>query len=61
MIKDNKATVSHDPLPKLMADSTQLVQVFQNLIINEIKLQNEEAPKIDISTGKKELEWSFSV
>jgi light-regulated signal transduction histidine kinase (bacteriophytochrome) len=33
-IKENNATVSHDPLPVVMADSIQLVQFFQNLIIN---------------------------
>ena len=60
-IKENKATVSHDPLPEVMADYTQLVQVFQNLIINGIKFHSEEAPKIHISAEKKESEWLFSV
>ncbi|MHB8101147.1 MAG: PAS domain S-box protein [Methanosarcina sp.] len=60
-IKENKATVSHDPLPEVIADSTQLVQVFQNLIINGIKFHSEEAPKIHISAEKKESEWVFSV
>jgi light-regulated signal transduction histidine kinase (bacteriophytochrome) len=60
-IKENKATVSHDPLPEIIADSTQLVQVFQNLIINGIKFHSEEAPKIHTSAGKKESEWVFSV
>ncbi len=60
-IKQNKATVSHDPLPEVMADNTQLAQVFQNLIINGIKFHGEEAPKIHISAEKKANEWSFSV
>ncbi len=60
-IKENKATVSHDPLPEVMADSTQLAQVFQNLIINGIKFHGEEAPKIHISAEKKANEWVFSV
>ena len=60
-IKENKATVSHDPLPEVMADSTQLAQVFQNLIINGIKFHSEEAPKINISAEKKAKEWIFSV
>jgi light-regulated signal transduction histidine kinase (bacteriophytochrome) len=49
IIKEEKATVSHDPLPEVIADSTQLVQVFQNLIINGTKSQNGEAPKIPIA------------
>ena len=60
-IKENNATVSHDPLPVVMADSIQLVQFFQNLIINWIKFHSEEAPKIHISVDKKEREWVFSV
>ena len=60
-IKENKATVSHDPLPEVMADNTQLAQVFQNLIINGIKFHSEEAPKIHISAEKKAKEWLFSV
>jgi len=60
-IKENKATVSYDPLPEVIADSTQLVQVFQNLIINGIKFHSKEAPKIHISAEKKESEWLFSV
>ena len=59
-IKENKATVSHDPLPNVIADGTQ-AQVFQNLIINGIKFHSEEAPKIHISAEKKESEWVFSV
>ena len=61
IIKENKATISHDPLPYVMADPTQLVQVFQNLILNRIKFQSEEAPKIHISAEKKASEWVFSV
>jgi light-regulated signal transduction histidine kinase (bacteriophytochrome) len=60
-IKENKATISHDPLPEVMADSTQLVQVFQNMLINGIKFHGEEAPKIHISAEKKATELVFSV
>jgi PAS domain S-box-containing protein len=59
-IKENKATVSHDSLPEVMADNTQLAQVFQNLIINGIKFHSEEAPKIHISAEEKAGEWVFS-
>ena len=44
-----------------MADSTQMIQVFQNLIINGIKFRSEEAPQIHISAEKKTREWVFSV
>ncbi len=60
-IKENKATVTHDALPEVVADNTQLAQVFQNLIANGIKFHSDEAPKIQISAEKKEKEWLFSV
>ena len=60
-IKENKATISHDPLPEVMADNTQLAQVFQNLIANGIKFHSEEAPIINIRAEKKAKEWVFSV
>ena len=60
-IKENNATISHDPLTELMADSTQMVQVFQNLILNGIKFHGEKTPKIHISAEKKASECVFSV
>jgi light-regulated signal transduction histidine kinase (bacteriophytochrome) len=60
-IKENNATISHDPLPEVTVNSTELIQVFQNLILNGIKFHNEEPPKIHISAEKKVSEWIFSV
>jgi len=60
-MKENKATISHDLLPEVMADNTQLAQVLQNLIVNGIKFRSEKAPKIHISAEKKAKEWVFSV
>jgi chemotaxis family two-component system sensor kinase Cph1 len=45
----------------LMADNTQIVRLFQNLIGNAIKFRGSEAPDIHIAAGKKEHEWLFSV
>ena len=60
-IKKNKATVSYGPLPEVIADYTQLAQVFQNLIINGIKFHSEKPLKIHISAEKKASERVFSV
>jgi len=60
-IIENNATVSHGSLPEVMADSIQLVQIFQNLIINGIKFHSGEAPKIHISAEEIANEWLFSV
>jgi len=61
VIKDNRVTISHDPLPDVMVDSTQLGQVFQKLILNGIKFHSEDTPKIHIAADKKASEWVFSV
>ena len=53
-VKENKATIYHDPLPEVMADYTQIVQLFQNLIVNGIKFHGKEPPKIHISAEKKD-------
>ncbi len=60
-IEDNEALVSHDPLPTLIADEGQLVQLFQNLIGNAVKFRRQEPPHIHISAEKKGSEWVFSV
>jgi PAS domain S-box-containing protein len=60
-IKDSKARVSHDPLPAVMADEVQLVQVFQNLIGNAIKFRGEKPPRIHVSAKQVDSEWVFAV
>jgi PAS domain S-box-containing protein len=61
-IADSGAIVTHDPLPAVMADETQLVQLFQNLIGNAIKYQNPGVPRIHISAIKNGGgKWTFSV
>ncbi len=60
-IKQNKANISHATLPKVMADNTQMAQLFQNLVANGIKFHSEKAPKIHISAENKANEWVFSV
>ncbi|AKB12752.1 PAS domain S-box-containing protein [Methanosarcina thermophila] len=60
-IKENEASISYGKLPVVMADSTQLTQVFQNLISNAIKFRSEKAPEIEISAKKKDNEWLFAV
>ncbi len=55
------ADVTHDPLPTLMADRSQMVRLFQNLVGNSIKFHGEEPPRIHISAEQKGQEWIFSV
>ena len=39
-IEESAALVTHDPLPAVMADEMQLIQLFQNLVGNAIKYQH---------------------
>jgi signal transduction histidine kinase len=53
-IEDSAAEVTHDPLPVMQADETQLIQLFQNLIGNGIKYQSAgNVPKIHVTAAKE--------
>lgn len=60
-IDESGAVVTHDGMPKLTADVSQLTQLFQNLIGNAIKFRSEAAPTIHVGVEKKSDEWLFSV
>ncbi len=61
-IRESKARIIiQDSLPTIMADKTQLMQLFQNLIGNAIKFRSAAAPEIEIKAERKEDEWLFSV
>jgi PAS domain S-box-containing protein len=62
-IEETGALVSHDPLPTVLADETQLTQLFQNLVGNAIKYQTKSCvPRIHISAARDGgTQWTFSV
>jgi PAS domain S-box-containing protein len=61
-IEDSGALVTHDPLPAVLADEMQLIQLFQNLVGNAIKYQSPGIPKVHISAAKNDAyKWVFSV
>lgn len=60
-ISSTNAVVTHDSLPTVMAESTQLMQLFQNLVGNAIKFRSERAPEIHIGAQRLEDAWLFSV
>ncbi len=61
-IKESGAAITHDPLPIVRADKTQLGQLFQNLIGNAIKFRcPERPPQIHISVSQEEGHWLFGV
>ncbi len=60
-IEESRAVVTHDALPKVMADSGQLAQLFQNLVSNGIKFHGAELPRVHVSAERRNHEWLFSV
>jgi PAS domain S-box-containing protein len=56
------ASITSDPLPLVMADSTQISQVLQNLIDNAIKFRREGvSPHIHISVSPQNGMWKFAI
>ena len=61
-LREAEATLTHDPLPVVMADPTQLAQVFANLVSNAIKFRKPDEPlRIHISARRLDGVWEFSV
>lgn len=60
-ITGSGAKISHDPMPSVLADETQLAQIFRNLIDNAIKFRSAVPPDIHISAEQKGSEWVFSI
>ena len=60
-IAEKKAAIACDAMPTVMADESQLVQLFQNLIANSIKFCRQDIPLIDIAARRRENEWLFYV
>lgn len=61
-IHDSRAAVTHDPLPTVLADASQLGQVFQNLIGNAIKFHRKgERPAVHVWAREHDGEWILSV
>jgi light-regulated signal transduction histidine kinase (bacteriophytochrome) len=61
-IGDSGVVATSDPMPVVVADKLQLVQLFQNLIGNAIKYRSLENPRVHISASKNSQgKWIFSV
>src|SRR5882724_10535845 len=61
-IEESGGKVTHDPLPKVLAEEIPLKLLFQNLIANAIKYHRDgEAPLVHISARLEAGFWHFSV
>ncbi|HSW05476.1 sensor histidine kinase [Aquabacterium sp.] len=60
-IKDSGASITKGELPTVLGDSTQLLQLFQNLVGNAIKFRGDAAPRVHVAAQASEEGWLFSV
>jgi light-regulated signal transduction histidine kinase (bacteriophytochrome) len=60
-ISETDAVVTHDPLPVIPADASQLRQLLQNLVGNAIKFRGEQPPLVHISARAGDGHWIFGV
>jgi len=60
-IEESGAVVTHDPLPMVLGDEVQLIQLFQNLVANAIKFRSQESLQIQVSAERRGPEWVFAI
>jgi light-regulated signal transduction histidine kinase (bacteriophytochrome) len=60
-IEESGAEITHDALPSVNADESQLAQLFQNLMGNAIKFRGPERTRIRIEAKEEPSEWRFSI
>lgn len=61
-IEESDAEVKSDPSPAVIGDRIQLIQLFQNLIVNALKFRDEKrTPKVHVGAERRDGEWLFSV
>jgi light-regulated signal transduction histidine kinase (bacteriophytochrome) len=60
-INECGATITHDSLPTVSGDATQLRQLFQNLVGNALKFRATVPPRVHISARPEVGHWRFAV
>ncbi len=61
LIRESSAAVTSEPLPMVLSESSQLAQVFQNLIGNSIQYRSADAPHIHFSAQRMANEWVIAI
>ena len=60
-IEESGAEVTAAELPVVLADPTQLVQLFQSLVANALKFRTDPAPRVQVSARRDGAFWVVAV
>jgi light-regulated signal transduction histidine kinase (bacteriophytochrome) len=60
-IAESGAAITHDSLPEVIADASQMRQLLQNLLSNSIKFRGKQPLQIHVSARREENTWLFSI
>jgi signal transduction histidine kinase len=61
-IRESGATIDvSGTLPVVLADDSQLFQLFQNLVANAIKFRSDSSPKISVHAAFRNGRWVFAL
>ncbi|MCH8839199.1 MAG: hypothetical protein IH831_00695, partial [Planctomycetes bacterium] len=60
-IKESGARITHDSLPVVLAEESQLTQLFQNLVGNAIKYRGDNSPVVHIGVREDSGVYEFFV
>lgn len=60
-IREHEAQIIINDLPSVLADESQLLQLFQNLVANAIKFRSSQHPIVNICCSQEQDYWLFAV
>ncbi|MFC7845074.1 ATP-binding protein [Streptomyces sp. NPDC057382] len=61
-IEETGAEITHDPLPTVVGDASQMGMLWQNLLSNAIKFRSPgQPPRIHVSATNAGEQWEFAV
>jgi light-regulated signal transduction histidine kinase (bacteriophytochrome) len=60
-VEESGTVIYQNPLPVVLGDEVQLLQVFQNLIANAIKFRGADPPQIQVTAERRGPEWVFAI
>lgn len=60
-IENNRAIVTHDPLPIVLGDAAHLMLLVQSILDNAIKFRGKEPPRVHMGVSQVTDRWLFYV